>query len=231
MASGEDEGDEDDEPAPSQDIKQRIQELNYQGDVETARELRDEARRTLDHQLEAIDDIDEKAARLLRFNVIIIGLILSVIAILAELEGVDVVAEFQNVFIIGGIALFLLSALLAAVTYTASDTEGGFGYASIHEAIDADLNREEFYVGAASSYANWIEFNDNTNKKNAFLITLTSLLLIAGVIGISLGVYEALVTDEMTIPLIISGAVYLFFVWYSGIKAQFWRVYGPLIHS
>lgn len=221
-----DEGIEDKDTSHGEDIKGRIQRLNYQGDLETVKQLRDEGRKTVDHQLKAINDIDEKAARLLRFNVLIVGLILSVLAILTELNGVEPVAQFGNKFTVGGIGLFLLSALFAAVTYTASDTEGGFEHQSIHNAIDADLTEGEFYVGAASSYAKWIEFNDEINKKNAFLITLTSLLLSGGLIVVSLGVYNALISDQMLIPTIGSGFVYLVFVWYSGIKRQFLRVYG-----
>lgn len=225
MGSAEDEV-EDKTTSPPGDIKSRIQRLNYQGDLETAKQLRNEGRKTVDHQLDAIQDIDEKAARLLRFNVLIIGLILSVLAIVSEFNGVDTVAQFGNNFTIGGIVLFLLSALVAAVTYTASDTEGGFEHQAIHNAIDADLTEEEFYVGAASSYAKWIKFNDEINKKNAFLITLTSLLLSGGLIGVSLGAYNAHISDQMYIPAIGTGLVLLVFVWYSGILEQFLRVYG-----
>lgn len=190
----------------SHPFKSRIQDLDYRGDTATARSLRKEAQRTLDHQLAALNDIDSKAISILRVNTLVIGLVLSVVSILAESSNEFTVGSFYNVYMFAGVAAFLLSSMVSAATYTASDAIVGFSDETIHGAIDADLTADEFEVGAASSYGHWIAFNDVTNIKNAPLITITAGLMILGILNLSLGVYSAVI-DQLT--QIIAGGAYL----------------------
>lgn len=218
-----DEGD--DEPPEDSDeelhpIKQQIRDLEYKGDTESAKSLRKEAQRTLDHQLAALDDIDTKAMTILRVNTVLIGLILSVFSLAVDFRDDFPVTDFHNIYIFGGVIALLLSAMVAAATYTASDTEVGLSAETIHSAIDAGLTEQEFEVGAASSYAYWIEFNDVTNLKNAPLITITSGLLILGILSLSLGVYDAIIDYRTTVIAAIAYIAYLIMMYFTGIASQ-----------
>lgn len=101
-----------------------------------------------------------------------------------------------------------------------SDTEVGLSAETIHSAIDAGLTEQEFEVGAASSYAYWIEFNDVTNLKNAPLITITSGLLILGILSLSLGVYDAIIDYRTTVIAAIAYIAYLIMMYFTGIASQ-----------
>lgn len=224
-------GSEHDDQPPAAEIKQWIQDLEYQGDVETVKELREEGRQTLNQQLDALDDIDEKAMSLLKVNVLIIGVVLSVLTFAADFQDGFTLGAFENLYVMIGIVFLLFSSVFAAITYTSSDTEGGFRAAAIHQAIDADLTKEEFYIGAASSYAKWIDFNYKTNVRNAPLITLTALLMIGGILALSLGVFDAIIGWHTFYLASVSTLVYLIACYYSGIidqVRQALRVSSPL---
>ena len=210
-------GDQTDESHP---LRRRISTLDYRGDPATARSLRKEAQRTLDHQLAALDDIDSKAISILRVNTLVIGLVLSVTSILTDSSNEFSVGSFYNVYMFAGVAVFLLSSMVAAATYTASDAIVGFSDETIHGVIDADLAADEFEVGAASSYGHWIAFNDVTNIKNAPLITITAGLMILGILNLSLGVYSAVI-DQWT-PVIAGGAylAYAVILYFTGLTKQ-----------
>lgn len=223
VEEGDDDGVSEDSDDGLQHIRQRIQNLNYDGDTETAKSLRKEAQRTLDHQLRTLDDIDNKAMSILRVNTVLIGLILSAFAIAADFQGQVPVADFSNGYLFGGVISLLLSAMVAAATYTASDTEVGFSYETVHGVIDANLTEREFEVGAASSYAHWIKFNDVTNIKNAPLITVTSGLLILGILSLSIGVYEAVLDYHTEAIALIAYLAYVVLLYFTGITTQIRR--------
>ncbi len=208
------------EETPAEEVQRRIAALEYRGDQETAEQLCIEARRTLDHQLDALDDIDEKAVSLLKVNVLVIGIVFSALALAADFRNGFPVEAIENPSLIGGIALFILSAMFAAITYTASDTEPGMASEEIHNVIDADLPARDFYVATASSYAYWIEFNDTTNLRNAPLITVTVIVLIGGILSLSVGIYDVLVGTYTVGLTVACGAVYILFIVFSGIFTQ-----------
>jgi hypothetical protein len=110
--------------------------------------------------------------------------------------------------------------MVAAATYTASDAEVGFSDETIHKVIDADLSEREFEVGAASSYAHWIGFNDVTNIKNAPLITITAGLLILGILSLSIGVYEAVIGVQTTVIAVVAYLAYGVMMYFTGIITQ-----------
>lgn len=153
-------------------------------------------------------------------NVLIIGIVFSALALAADFRNGFPVEAIENPPLIGGIALFILSAMFAASTYTASETEPGMASEEIHNAIDADLPAGDFYVATASSYAYWIEVNDTTNLRNAPLITVTVMLLIGGVLNLSVGIYDVLVGTHTVGVTLAFGVVYILFIVFSGIFTQ-----------
>ena len=107
-------------------LTHRIEHLAYEGDSETAKKLRREAERTLGYQLEALHDIDPKAMAILRTNVVFIGLILTLFALATDVRDDVAITAFLNGYVAAGIVSLLISSMVAAATYTASDIEVGF---------------------------------------------------------------------------------------------------------
>lgn len=203
-------------------VKQRIQNFEYEGETATVRSLRKEAQRTLDNQLEALYDIDSKAMAILRVNIVLIGLILSLVALAVD-QDVFPITDFYNFYVFVGVVALLLSAMVAAVTYTSSDTEVGFSVETIHTVIDADLTEQEFEAGAANSYAHWIKFNDVTNIKNTPLITITSGLLVLGILSLALGLYSAIIDHQTTAVATLAYTLFIFMMYFTGIITQLKR--------
>lgn len=171
------------------EIKRRIEELDYQGDLAALTRLTEESKQTLEYQLQSLNDIDSKAISILRVNVVLIGLLLTAVSFVAD-SNFPLTALDNFAFYIGIISL-LLSSALAALTYTASDTEVGIPSQKVDEVIQSDLTETEFELAAAQSHVRWIWFNNRTNVINAPLITLTNILLVIALAHLSLGVYIA----------------------------------------
>jgi len=171
-------------------MKEQIEDLDYQGDLEAVQRLTEEGRRTLDAQLDSLDDIDTKAVAILRINVLLVGLLFTAASFIAnsDLE----LTIFDNWAFYTGVISLLLSSALATLTYTASTSEVGIGGDKISNVIDAGLTKKQFELAVAQSQIYWISFNDKTNLINAPLITLTNLLLVISLFHLSLGFYIGL---------------------------------------
>lgn len=195
------EDDTDDLEPEITEMKRRIQELDYQGDKEALRRLSQESEKTLQYQLQSLNDIDSKAISILRVNVLLLGLILTAASFVAD-SSLDL-AMFGNIYLYTGIVSLIFSSTLAALTYTASDIEVGIPSDKINEVIDSDLTEEEFELAVAQSHTRWIWFNNKTNIINAPLITLTNILLIISISNLALGVYAAVIGDHVIIVAII----------------------------
>jgi len=207
-------------------LKEAIQELDYQGDVETLRRLTEESRQTLEHQLESLNDIDSKAIAILRVNVLLMGLLFTAASFVVE-SPFDL-ARLDNFSFYIGITSLLLSSALAALTYTASDTEVGIEGSKIDDVIRSDLSEEEFELAVAQSHTRWIWFNNRTNVINAPLITLTNILLIVAVSHLALGVYIALVDEWTVVITLCLWSVLGLFILASNILAQLRAVHEEI---
>lgn len=175
-------------------IKKRIQSQGYQGNTETLERLCRESERTLDGQLSALNDIDSKAMKILRVNIVILGVIIAGTSIAVE-DGVITISELANEYTIIGVLFLLLSTSVAALTYTASDSEVGIGAETIRDTMTAELSEQELELALTQSYSYWIEFNRSTIKYNSPQITLTSVFVVAGLIHFVLGMYDAFVGE------------------------------------
>lgn len=184
-------------------LRRQIDDLEFDGDTQTARRLSEEARETIDNQLDTLDDIDAKAMSILRLNVLLVGVILTAVSVAVEIDAV-VLGELNNGYVAIGVGSLVLSTALAAITYTSSDSEVGIDGESIRAAVDASLDEEEFEAATAQSYAAWIEFNDRTNVMNAPVITLTMLLVVIGLVHLAIGVYAAVGGSNTNLVAVVS---------------------------
>ena len=89
---------------------------------------REEAHRTVDNQVGTLNDIDDKAARLLRVNLVVLGIILTGLSV--SFEGaseptVTVLSNLMNSYTTVGLILLFGSTIVAGLTLTASHMRAG----------------------------------------------------------------------------------------------------------
>lgn len=176
-----------------QDSMQELARLQYQPVGPSS--LEDgvaEARKTLNTQIDNLNDLDTKAVRILRVNVLLIGILLSALTFSAKTDTVSF-EGFLNIYLGAGIFLLLSSTATAGLTYTASDFRVEMSKPNLQTMLDQDLTSHELHLVLTKSYAKWINGNQSTEILNSFYSTSTILLLIYAVTYLALGVYNALV--------------------------------------
>jgi hypothetical protein len=159
---------------------------------------RQEAQRTLDNQFRTLSDIDDKAARILRINLILLGIVLTGISIATDsgsgAGSNQILPELANQYTVSGVTLLVLSTAVAAITYTSSDFRGGMGGSDLRSILDNEYSDRDNLEGLVESYSRWIDHNYRTNLRNAPLGTLTLLLLVYALAALALGTRQALGT-------------------------------------
>lgn len=195
-----------------------------EGEIDLLELLREEAHRTVDHQVETLDDIDSKVARILRINLLILGIILTGVSITgtsAAVEGDLVrITELVNAYTIGGLFFLLLSTGMAGITYTSSSLKAGVSREDLQTLLDNDLAGRKNLEGLVESYSQWIQYNYRTNAKNAPLGTFTVLLLVYSVTSLALGVKEAADGGVETWLAVLTVALLLAITYFAGFIAQ-----------
>lgn len=171
-------------------------EQTYADDVDILSIVREEAHRTIDNQIETLDDIDAKAARILRINLVLLGILLTGLSIAVPSGGMGGApvsyGDLANGYNYAGVLCLLLPTGVAAVTYTSASLQAGIGPAGLREILDNDYTDRQNLAGLVDSYADWIEYNYRVNARNAPLGTLTLLLLVASIVSVTLGVKKAI---------------------------------------
>lgn len=148
-----------------------------------------EAHRTLDEQLDTLEDIDGKAIQLLQFTVGLLGVVVSVVSF----TGGSALAA-GSAYLAGGMALLVAGAVVAGVTYTVSARVAGVGPADLSRlATTEEVTALSFRRRLVRSYADWIQFNAVANARAALLITVAVLLVVGGALGLALGFLRAFV--------------------------------------
>lgn len=191
------------------------------GALEIARQ---EARETLEAQLSTLDDIDEKALSVFRLDVAVVGVLLSVLSFAATSEAVAAGA-FLNVATGASVALFVLSAAAAGLTYMAAGHVVGVGPSEL--ALADERSEREYLVGLLESYAEWIRANERTNLRKALLMTLSLLGTVAGVLALGVGIVAGF-TGAIGLPAVVALLVVLLLSALADLHGQLRRlVSGP----
>jgi hypothetical protein len=210
------------------ELEAELRDIDFTGDVELLRELRDEARVTVEGQQQTLSDVDTKASRILRINLVLLGIIVSAISIAAQNGGTGNAGQpaldpLLNVYAELGVLSLVLSTVFAGITYTASELDVGVSADNVQSLLDAPYSTETIEELLVKNYIVRINFNRSENIRNIPLIQLTILLVLAAMILFSLAVYQAVLRP---VELWVSGpAVVLFLVAVvvSGLPKQIWR--------
>lgn len=180
------------------DLREELRETDFTGDTEQLSELRVEARKTVNAQRETLDDIDTKASRILRLNIALIGILVSVLSIVTQIgpgseSGFASLDPFVNVYTEIGIGALVLSTAFAAVTYTASELDVGVSSENITNLLRADFLRKETEELLVKNYIMRINFNRSTNIRNIPLIQMTIILVVIAIVSFVLGIYRGII--------------------------------------
>ncbi|WP_152422138.1 hypothetical protein [Natrialba asiatica] len=157
-------------------------------EIESLRFLCSESRDVIDHQIDDLDDIDDKALRTVRITMVVFGLLVAA----AQVEGTDPI--FNRITVLGG-GLLLLSIIAGAGTYSASDLHLGPGPNYLIDVISKANTEKKERVEALRSCAYWMYENERIVRRNGTYLLVTQLLLVLGLLCLAYGAFTG-VTDE-----------------------------------
>lgn len=161
--------------------------------VETLEVTREMGRAVIDHQIESLSGLNDKAAYTIRLNILILGVLLTVYSLLAN-TGVNGQSPSSHVINGGvgtGVLLSSMSILAAIWTYTSTRKEVGPTGDSILKAINGKTgySKRGWLKGTIRAQANWIDTNDRVNRRDSFMLFISHLYLF-----VSIGFYAFGVT-------------------------------------
>ncbi len=141
----------------------------------------EEARDTLDQQIEKIHHEDQKAIKMARVNIIVLGVLVSSFSFILTSQRLSSV-QFLNSHGAVGALLLVASTILAGMAYSSSRMELGANPVVISKA--SEMAPEEFYTKLKDQYKNWLKTNEEVQSMNAYAIQWIIVLSITGVVFI-----------------------------------------------
>lgn len=154
--------------------------------------MHDEVRETVEGQVTWLREIDDKAMRTLRFNAILLGLVVPAFSFAIEFGLVTEIRAFYTIHTALGIVALVVSTALAGLIYTSSSIESGVSSDDVRTARRHGLTDKEVHDVLLASYATWIRSNRETIRWNSALVTSTVVLTIAAFVSLALGLASAL---------------------------------------
>lgn len=210
------------------ELLHRVTTVPYDGEVTALEASNQQARKTVDTQIRNLGDIDTRAARILRLNAVLVGLILTALSATARLVSLET-ASILNVYVGTGVVLLLVSTGVAGVLYTASRLRVGVTPEDLVTTLEEDLDHRELQLVLAKSYAAWIEYNARAELQSTFFLTMSVLLVVASLAYLSLGVYAVLVSPVPTALEMATNLSLLCMVLLTGFPHQLWRLVTQLV--
>lgn len=142
-----------------------------------------EARSVLEAQNDTMGDIDSKAMRTVRFNVLLIGLLITA----ARFAGSE---TFDGGFVHVAIGSLVASTVLGIVTYNESDLFLGPQGTYLEDLADDDTECDRWDRDLVETFAGMVSQNEDAIDWNSWLLTAAQGALI---LGIGAGVLAALI--------------------------------------
>ena len=206
----------------SDDLERRLRNIDFEGEQDVVERLRQESQRTVDNQIRTREGINAKAIRTLRHNVLLTGVLLTILSFVAKSTDVGV-ADFFNGYVSVGVIALVLSSSSAVVTYGRTDVAVGIDPDDVVHALELDLTDHEFQTALAKSYATWMERNAESHETDASFVNLTVVLLVVAIAYLSLGTYVGIV-GQVPSPFVVGANGLIGFVaWRVGLVKQIGR--------
>lgn len=167
--------------------------------------MREEVRTTVEGQVAWLREIDDNAMRTLRFNTVLLGLVVPAFSFALEFGLVVEIQAFYTSYTAFGITTLIASTALAGLTYTSSSIEAGVSSDDVRGARRRALTDEEVHDALLASYVQWIRSNQETVRWNTVLVTLTVILTIVAFVSLTLGFASAILG---TLPWFVTYSAY-----------------------
>lgn len=177
-------------------------------DIKSLRIAREEANRVIDHQIQTLTDIDNKASDTLRYSILFLGLLLTALSLVvrtdvgptgvgSEMPPILLYLSVGSVFV--GILAILVTVILSIWTYKSTEFKPGPSYRDMERYTEKKYTEEEWLILLVRSSPSWIKYNRESNNDDATRLSRahTALavgisLIFAGIMFYAVGVYVTL---------------------------------------
>lgn len=159
-------------------------------DIETYQHAIEEARRTLDQQLEAFNDVNEKAWRIVRLNGIIATVYIAAIA--NALDGLRFTAT-PTVLITLGLLLLGISVYLATEGQEAQKVMIGQSDEAFESLRKNDPSEIAYLYKTLEDYEDWISTVHEKTERNGKTVNTAKRISLIGVIFLLCGTLSAII--------------------------------------
>lgn len=160
----------------------------------------EEARRVIEHQLDSVSDIDNKAAHTLRVLFVLFGLLITASSLLVNTllrrPATELAAakQFVNTFTAGGVASLLLSLFVAIWTYNETRTRSGLSPSAI-SSLSQDDSRERRFRQLFSQFPKWMVHNEVAIRRDSTLLFTSHFTMFIGIVSLIAGIVTELPLD------------------------------------
>lgn len=145
-------------------------------DIEALRVTREESRAVLDHRLDSLNDLDDKAMWTMRTAVIVLGILASAAGIVGEATVTSLPPAASAALGLGIVGLFC-TLIVGAGTYSVSKTTVGVGESHRREVRAEGYTEPEWLTVLLDEYDDWIREMEQSTEVNASLVFWSQALL------------------------------------------------------
>lgn len=146
------------------------------------RVLLDEAKDHVEYQFRTIQDTEEKAGKIIRFNAVVAGLVFTGISLLLQAAPAQVVA-LDVVLLVGALGALVGSTGVASLAFTRPLIAVGLDAGRLEEALNYHLDPGSIRTGALVAYSQGLRHNyDRVVRPRGRRLAWSLALLVAGLI-------------------------------------------------
>lgn len=157
--------------------------------------LQEEARAVLEHQLDTLNDIDDKAARTVRITALLVG------AIFGAISFGDASSLIVNQYTWWGSVSLILAVVLGMTTYSQSSPYVGPKPDDWERLLETSSSRAEMLDTLVSEgYSGWVEYNDTVNEIDSYFLELTQWALATSLLLFGVGLTAEFVPSASYVP-------------------------------
>ena len=159
-------------------------------DIESLKIAREEANRVIDHQIQTLTDIDNKASDTLRYSILFLGLLLTALSLVVRTEIGPTGAGSQMPSILlylsvglifVGILAILVTVILSIWTYKSTEFKPGPSYGDMDRYVEKKYTEKEWLILLVRSSSSWIKTNRESNDNDATLLSWAHIALATGI--------------------------------------------------
>lgn len=154
---------------------------------EALRLLFKEAKDVLAAQLEALANMDSKAEAVARFNLLIVGFIVTVLTVLTGPDRSVLVRIPVGVLLSVGFAALVLSSILAVRAYVKKDIAVGLHASDVQNSLDYDIGESDILSQAIRVYTRSAASNDLLIVRESRWLAWALGALVVGIISLATG--------------------------------------------